>query len=83
MPDSLTLRTVDNQALLFKKTLQVRMMKWIAMPSSRGSSQPWIEHASLTSPVLAGGLFTTGGGGLVAKSCLTLATSWTVACRLL
>ena len=29
------------------------------MPSSRGSSQPRMESVSLTSPVLAGGFFTT------------------------
>ena len=32
---------------------------WVSMPSSRGSSRPGIEPASLMSLVLAGGFFTT------------------------
>ena len=56
---------------------------------------PWIQHASPISPALAGGFFTAGatwealiesytatfhgGGGLVSKSCPTLAIPWTVA----
>ena len=39
--------------------LQARTLEWIAMPSSRGSSDSGTEPASLTSPVLAGGFFTT------------------------
>ena len=39
--------------------LQVRILAWVAMPSSRGSSQPRIVSASLMSPVLAGKFFTT------------------------
>ena len=39
--------------------LQTRILKWVAMPCSRGSSQPRIEPTSLISPVLAGGVFTT------------------------
>ena len=39
--------------------LQARILEWVALPFSRGSSQPWIEPTSLTSPVLAGGFFTT------------------------
>ena len=39
--------------------LQARIMEWVAMPSSRGSSQPrdqtWIPYVS---PALAGGFFT-------------------------
>ena len=30
--------------------LQSRMLEWVAMPSSRGSSDPGIEPRSLTSP---------------------------------
>ena len=37
-------------------TLQARILEWLAVPSSRGSSQP----RSLTSPALAGRFFTTG-----------------------
>ena len=33
------------------------------MPFSRGSSQPGIEHMSLTSPALAGGFFNTSTAG--------------------
>ena len=39
--------------------LQARILKWVAMPSSRGSSDSEIEPISLTSPGLAGGFFTT------------------------
>ena len=41
----------------FHGILQVRILGWVAMPSSRGSSNPWIQLKSLTSPVLAGGFF--------------------------
>ena len=39
--------------------LHARMLEWIAMPSSRGSSQPGIKPASLTFHALAGRFFTT------------------------
>ena len=39
--------------------LQARVLQWVAVPSSRGSSQPGIKPASLTAPALAGGFFTT------------------------
>ena len=39
--------------------LQARILEWIAMPSSKGSSQARVESAVLTSPALAGGFFTT------------------------
>ena len=40
--------------------LQVRILVWVAVPSSRGSSQPRDQtHVSIF-PELAGGLFTTG-----------------------
>ena len=39
--------------------LQARILEWIAMPSSRGSSQPRDGAESLTSPALAGEFFTT------------------------
>ena len=39
--------------------LQTRMLEWVAMPSSRGSSHPRIEPSSLVWPQLAGGFFTT------------------------
>ena len=45
-------------------TLQVRILNWVAMPSSRGSSQPRVEPVSLMSPALAGRLFTTHTSGV-------------------
>ena len=47
------------QASLSMGTLQARILEWVAMPSSRGSSQPGIEPVSLMSPASAGGFFTT------------------------
>ena len=35
--------------------LQTKILEWVAMPSSRGSSQPEMEPESLKSPALAGG----------------------------
>ena len=39
--------------------LQARILEWVAMPSSRGSSQPRIEPKSIISPALAGRFFTS------------------------
>ena len=39
--------------------LQVRILEWVAKPSSRGSSNPGIETMSFTSPALASGFFTS------------------------
>ena len=39
--------------------LQVRILEWVAMPSSRESSWPGIKPALLMSPALAGRFFTT------------------------
>ena len=39
--------------------LQIRTLEWVAMPFSRGSSQPRVEPASLMSPALVGRFFTT------------------------
>ena len=38
---------------------QERVLEWVAVPSSRGSSDPGTEPASLMSPVLSGRFFTT------------------------
>ena len=38
--------------------LQARILEWVAMLSSRGSSDPGIEPMSLRSPALAGRFFT-------------------------
>ena len=39
--------------------LQLRTLEWVAMLILRDFHDPGIEPASLTSPALAGGLFTT------------------------
>ena len=41
------------------RILQVRKLKWVAMPSSRDLSDPGIKPASLMSPALADRFFTT------------------------
>ena len=38
--------------------LQARILEWVAVPSSRGSSWPRDQAVSLTSQALAGGFFT-------------------------
>ena len=38
---------------------QAKMLEWVNIPFSRGSSGPGIEPTDLTSSVLAGGLFIT------------------------
>ena len=40
MSDSATPGTVADQASLSVRILQARIQEWVAMPSSRGSSQP-------------------------------------------
>ena len=70
--------------------LQARILEWVAMPSSRGSSPPRDRTLVLLSPALAGGLFTTSATreGLPHVLLLRLsrfsrvrlcATPWTVA----
>ena len=53
--DSATLWTAAHQATLSMGILQARILEWVAMPSSRGSSQPrdqtQVSH-------IAGGFFT-------------------------
>ena len=39
--------------------LQIRILEWVAMSSSRDLPDPGIEPASLTPPALADGFFTT------------------------
>ena len=39
--------------------LQARLLEWVAMPSSRGFSNPGIEPKRLISSALAGGFFAT------------------------
>ena len=43
--------------------LQARLLEWVAMPSSRRSSQPGTEPRALKSPALTGGFFTTSATG--------------------
>ena len=43
--------------------LQARTLESVAMPSSRGSSDPGIKPVPLKSPALAGGFFTTSTTG--------------------
>ena len=40
-------------------TLQARILEWVAMPSCRDLPNPGTEHASLTSPAVAGRFFAT------------------------
>ena len=42
-----------------RRILQPRILKWVAICSSRGSSQPRLQPASLRFPALAGRFFTT------------------------
>ena len=49
MSDSATPWTIARQALLSMGILQARTLEWVAMPSSRGSSQP---RDQTRSPVL-------------------------------
>ena len=50
--------TVARQAPLSLGILQAKILEWVAMLSSRGSSHPGIKPASLASAALAGGFFT-------------------------
>ena len=43
---------------VFHGILQASILEWVAIPSSRGSSQPR-DPIGLKSPALAGGFFTT------------------------
>ena len=47
--------TVTHQAPLSMEICQVRILEWVVISSSRGSSQPRIEPASLAVPALADG----------------------------
>ena len=56
--------TVAHQVPLVHGIFQARILEWVAMPSSRGSSPPRDEtQVSHTSPALAGGFFTTAPPG--------------------
>ena len=54
-----TLQIVALQAPLSIRILQIRIQKWVAIPSSRGCYWPMDHTDNLVSPALAGRLFTT------------------------
>ena len=71
-----TLWTAACQAALSLGILQARILEWIAMPSSRGSSLPRIQPEPLMSPALAGGFFTTSANWEAQGSPRPLAQLW-------
>ena len=80
--------TVAHQAPMCMEFSRKEYWSGLPFPTPRSLPDPGIKFLSLASPVLAGGFFTTEspgkpfehiGGGWVTKSCLTLATPWTVA----
>ena len=80
--------TVACQAALSMEFSRQEYWGGLPFPTPGDLPKPGIETSFLASPGLAGGFFTTEppgkpfehiGGGWVTKSCLTLATPWTVA----
>ena len=55
LPDSATPRAAARQAPLSMGILQARILEWVAMPSSKGSSQP---RDQTQVSLIAGGFFT-------------------------
>ena len=55
-----TLWTAAHQAPLSMGILQARILEWVAMPSSRGSSQPRGQTQVSYVSCISGGFFTTG-----------------------
>ena len=55
-----TMWTVAHQASLSMESFQARIMKYVVISYSREFLDPGIESASLLSPALADGFFTTG-----------------------
>ena len=51
-------RTIAQQAPLSMEFFQARILGWVTISYSRGSSRPGIEPVSLSSPALAGGFLT-------------------------
>ena len=49
------------------RIFQARIQEWVAIFSSRRSSQPGIKPTSPASPALAGGFFTTEPSGIVCR----------------
>ena len=50
---------VAGQAPLSMEVFQARILEWVAISYSKGSSRPRDQTLSLLSPALAGGFFTT------------------------
>ena len=85
--------SIIHQAPLSMGILQVRILEWVAMPSSRGSSQPRDQtSACLLHPALAGRFFITSTTwethGLIQFSSVQSlshvrlpATAWTAGCQ--
>ena len=69
MSDSATLWTVASSV---HRILQSRVLEWVAISSSRGSSQSRVELVSLTSLKLAGSFFSTNATTWVQISALLL-----------
>ena len=68
--------------------LQARILEWVAMPSSRGSSQPRNQNFVSCDSCIAGGFFTTEPPGKpvssVQLSCSVMSDSlqpWTAPCQ--
>ena len=60
--------------------LQARILEYVTMLFSREYSDPGIQPASLMSPALAGGFFTSVKMKvLVSQSCPSLLNPWTIA----
>ena len=74
----MTLWTVGPPVSAIHGILQARTLEWVAMPSSRESSQPGIEPTSLMSPALAGGFVTTSATWEAPVDSIQSISSWCV-----
>ena len=64
--------TVAHQAPLSLDFFQARILEWVAISSSKGSSLPGIRFASPMAPALAGRFFTTEPPGKPIRCITTL-----------
>ena len=64
--------TVGHQASLCRGFFQARILEWVAISSSKGSSLPGIRFASPMAPALAGRFFTTEPPGKPIRCITTL-----------
>ena len=79
--DSVTPWTVARQAPLSRGIVQARILEWVAMPSSRGSSQPR-DRAQVS--FITGRFFTISATREAQESVSHVqlfATPWTIACQ--